>query len=212
MSEANHERDEENGERQNETNEHVEEVDWKVKFSELESRTTELESTNDRLLSQSKDWKSKAQSYKTELDEVKEKSVERQSSEKQVQFYKGKYEEKEAENVDLRTSILKSDMRSKFLEVAKDCRKVDLVLNNPEYEADLKSAIDVSNLTVDKNVLETVYSRDKESNPFLYGGKRLPDMAGGGAVPDTNETTVDVGKLSPDEYREYILKKYSKSN
>lgn len=206
MSE-NHEGDQNtNGEGQDQDNENV---DWKSKYLENAQKLDELRSTNDRLLDQSKDWKDKAKSFQSQLDEFKRDQVDGQNAEQQRDYWKGKFEALEKDHVSLRTSTATDRLKSDFREIAPDCRNIELVLNNPAYSKDFKEAVDPSSLTVNRDILESIYKKDKEENPFVYSGKKLPGMVGGGADSDTTKTDeVDTSKMSPDEHREYLQNKW----
>ena len=174
-----------------------------VNLEELEK----LKSTNERLLAESKDNKLKYKSVKDELEKLRQQEVERQEDfGAKADFYKTKASEREQEVERLKLAILEKELDSVYQRVAPDCRNPRLVLNNPDYQSDLQAALDVENLSVDEEVLKSLYAKDKEKNDFLYGNKRLPSMVTGEPNSDVKRSTVDTSKMSANELREYYVK------
>jgi hypothetical protein len=166
-----------------------------------------------RLTEESKKYKTrhdKLTTMESELESLKMEKLEREGNmDEKVSFYKSKYDEAVNENRNLKTDLVFGKLERRFKNIAPDCQKPSMVINNPEYENDIRAAIDTDNLTVDSEVLKSLYAKDKEANPFLYTRNKPASMVAGGAKADTKKVgEIDESKMSADELREYYVNKF----
>lgn len=174
-----------------------------------EAEIKRLTAMNERLLDESKKYKTrfdKVQSAQNELEALRAEKLEREGSmEEKVNFYKQRYDSLAESHTDLKSQLVMNKLESRFKRIAPDCKKVDLVINNPVYAEQIKAALDVENMDVDSEILKSIYAADRDENPFLYGGEKVPKMVGGVATADTKKSEVNVNEMSPDEYKAYVL-------
>jgi len=178
-------------ENQNETNV-SKSIDYKTEYEKLAS-------TNERLLDESRKNKSRFQEISSKLEAFEQEKVEKDGNlEEKLKYLQKKNEEILSENSNLKTNVLSSQLQNALREVAPDCHNYDLVMNNPAYADDIKASIDLENLSVETEVLKSIYAKDKENNPFLYGKTKIPNMVNGGAEPRKSKKA-DLSKMTTDE-------------
>jgi len=149
--------------------------------SDITSSEETIEGLNQRLLTESKGYKSRekesrlqAQKYKEELDKLTSERVEKDGNlEERVEFHKKRADSYLKELEDANFEKVENRLLKSVREVAPDCHNINLLINNPEYESEIKAAVDVKSGEIDLDIIKSLYAKDKEKSPYLYTKTKL---------------------------------------
>ena len=178
----------------------------KVDVNEVMKRLEQLQGSYDRVLEESKQHKNKSQEYRSKLEEAEKKKIDESGDvTKQLEYEKKTRAEKEAENKELKNSILSQKVREAVSKYAPNIHDLDDFLNQPTFSHILKSGIDKEKLSIDENAVKDYVNKVSEAKPWL---KKHTQSAGVDSTRPNSSGTIkspnEIGEVKKGEHKEHL--------